>query len=148
MTQCGVVTKKRPACLERLDRDGMCPVHCRAKRRDGTPCGNNHVKGRHRCRMHGGKSRWWVAHPNYKHGRYSKFALAAREEAEARRRRKRQRTTRAVLRKLDAWLAGRGGECAACEWWAAVRRIRREHDAALAARRSDYRLKKSPPRVT
>jgi hypothetical protein len=53
--------------------------------------------------MHGGKSRWWYAHPNYKPGRYSKFALAAREEAEARRQRKQRRIMRAVLRKLDAW---------------------------------------------
>lgn len=27
-----------------------------------------------RCRMHGGKSLSWFAHPNYKHGLYSKYS--------------------------------------------------------------------------
>lgn len=28
-----------------------------------------------RCRMHGGASLCWVAHPRYKHGAYSKYSI-------------------------------------------------------------------------
>lgn len=48
---------------------------CGAKTRSGVPC-QNAPMGNGRCRMHGGKSLSGIAHPNYKHGRYSKVWLA------------------------------------------------------------------------
>ena len=48
-------------------------MHCTAKsKRSGQPCRNKPVTGRTVCRMHGGKSRRGIAHPNYQTGRYAK----------------------------------------------------------------------------
>jgi hypothetical protein len=44
---------------------------CGAKKRDGTSCPTWPMPNG-RCRMHGGKSRSGIAHPNYKHGKFSK----------------------------------------------------------------------------
>jgi hypothetical protein len=46
---------------------------CGAKTRTGTPCKRRPARGG-RCHMHGGKSYFWFAHPNYKHGWYSKYS--------------------------------------------------------------------------
>jgi hypothetical protein len=46
---------------------------CGAKTRAGTPCRRAPMFNG-RCSLHGGKSRGWFAHPNYKHGRYSKYS--------------------------------------------------------------------------
>src|SRR4051794_24996829 len=44
---------------------------CGAKTRAGTPCKRAPtIHGR--CNLHGGRSLVWLAHPNYKHGWYSK----------------------------------------------------------------------------
>jgi hypothetical protein len=51
---------------------------CGAKTRSGTPCRRKPRKNG-RCRLHGGLSRAGFAHPNYKHGRYSKDPLASFE---------------------------------------------------------------------
>ena len=49
---------------------------CGAKTRKGTPCKNPCVRGRNRCRMHGGKTPRGWASPHYKHGFYSKDSIA------------------------------------------------------------------------
>lgn len=48
---------------------------CGAKTRSGKPCKAKPVWGMVRCRMHGGKSLRGYAHPNYKHGLYSKHSF-------------------------------------------------------------------------
>ncbi len=47
--------------------------YCGAKTRQGTPC-RRFSRSNGRCSLHGGKSPRWFAHPNYKHGRYSKYS--------------------------------------------------------------------------
>jgi hypothetical protein len=44
-----------------------------AKTRAGTPCKRLARWPRGRCRLHGGCSLCGIAHPNYKHGRRSKY---------------------------------------------------------------------------
>lgn len=51
------------------------PWQCGAKTRDGTPCLNPKVKGRKRCRMHGGKTLVGPDSATYKHGRTSIIGL-------------------------------------------------------------------------
>ena len=61
---------------------------CHAKTRKGTPCQNPAIKGKARCRMHGGKStgpitmegRARIAKANFKHGRRSKEFAETRKE--------------------------------------------------------------------
>jgi hypothetical protein len=44
---------------------------CGAKKRNGQPCQKWPIKGRTRCRLHGGKSRLGAAAGRFLHGRYS-----------------------------------------------------------------------------
>ena len=64
------------------------PVFCGARTRKGGACHSYPVKGRRRGRMHGGATLKGMNHPNYKHGRRSKFCVFGwaerREEAKAR----------------------------------------------------------------
>lgn len=53
--------------------EGFQGPKCGAQTRRGTACQQPAVSGGVRCRMHGGHARKGVAHPNYKHGRYSDF---------------------------------------------------------------------------
>ena len=61
---------------------------CHAKTRKGTPCQNPAIKGKARCRMHGGKStgpvtqegRARIAQAHFKHGRRSKAYTETRKE--------------------------------------------------------------------
>lgn len=46
---------------------------CGAKTRSGKPCPMPPVKGRTRCRMHGGKTPVGADHPSFIHGRRSKY---------------------------------------------------------------------------
>lgn len=48
------------------------PKRCGAKTRSGEPCRQWAVRGRERCRMHGGKQPRGLAHPGTKTGRFSK----------------------------------------------------------------------------
>jgi hypothetical protein len=87
---------------------------CGAKTRAGTPCKNPAVKGKARCRMHGGKStgaktaegRARLSTLHLKHGRYTTEA-----KAEAKRRAQVGREIRAELRDIEreaiagGWLA-------------------------------------------
>jgi hypothetical protein len=51
-------------------------MRCGAKRRAGGTCGQWPIKGRTRCRLHGGKTLMGPASGTYKHGRHSKFLPA------------------------------------------------------------------------
>jgi hypothetical protein len=53
--------------------------NCGAKTRAETPCKRSPMHNG-RCCNHGGKSLAGAAHPNYKHGRYSKYDLDAKVE--------------------------------------------------------------------
>ncbi len=53
--------------------EGFQGKKCLAQTRRGTACQQPAVSGSARCRMHGGKARKGIAHPNYKHGRYSDY---------------------------------------------------------------------------
>ena len=44
---------------------------CGAKTRAGTACKNRAMRGRKRCRMHGGKALQGMQSPNFKHGAYA-----------------------------------------------------------------------------
>lgn len=80
---------------------------CGAKTRAGTPCRGPAVRGKRRCRMHGGTNpgpprgnrNGWV------HGRRSRAAVEARKERVAK--------TRSIMRDLAAWelaMRAAGGE--------------------------------------
>jgi hypothetical protein len=58
---------------------------CGAKtKHDGTPCERSPVRGRTRCRVHGGKTLVGTACPNFRLGRYSKYVPERlREQYEA-----------------------------------------------------------------
>lgn len=56
---------------------------CGAKTRKGTPCCRA-PKPNGRCSLHGGKSLAWFAHPNFRHGRYSKYSTAGVEDRQRR----------------------------------------------------------------
>lgn len=53
-------------------------TRCNARTRRGGLCQNLPMWPTHRCRMHGGASLRGPAHPNYKHGRYSKERVGGR----------------------------------------------------------------------
>jgi hypothetical protein len=46
---------------------------CGAKTRAGTPCKRLARQPQGRCRLHGGLSLYGIGHPNYKHGKRSKY---------------------------------------------------------------------------
>ena len=89
-------------------------TRCGAKTRSGAPGKSPAVRGRKRCRMHGGQSRKWIAHPNYKHGQFSKYSLlgprpSADKEARQRLREKKRswRERRdALIAAYEAWVEG------------------------------------------
>ena len=58
-----------------------CP-RCLARTRRGTPCQNAGMPNG-RCRMHGGKSLSGREHGRYRHGLYTKEAIADRRELNA-----------------------------------------------------------------
>ena len=51
-------------------------MKCGAKCRNGHPCRKWPIKGRNRCRLHGGKTLVGSANGLYKHGRHSKYLPA------------------------------------------------------------------------
>ena len=51
----------------------VAPVRCGAKNRQGNPCQKWPLKGRNRCRNHGGKSLRGVDSPSFKNGKHSKL---------------------------------------------------------------------------
>jgi uncharacterized protein YjcR len=59
---------------------------CNARTRRGTPCQSPAVKGRKRCRMHGGADGGGAPEGNrnaWKHGHYTAEAIAQRREVAA-----------------------------------------------------------------
>lgn len=136
-------TKKGRAEVRNSDtpyRDGYPMKACGARTRSGGHC-RTAAMPNGRCRMHGGKSlRHWRS-PRWRHGRFSKYSQAAKDEAEARRERKASRVERAVTGKLAAWWADRP-KASVIAFLGASRRIRREHLASLERRREAYRARK------
>ena len=59
---------------------------CGAKTRRGTACQKPAIKGKNRCQLHGGRSTGakGKSNGNYKHGRFTKKAIANRRAADAR----------------------------------------------------------------
>ena len=84
---------------------------CGAKTRAGHPCKKAALKGRERCRNHGGAStgprteegRARIAAAQTKHGRLTK-----EKRAEAKRNAAVGRQIRAELREIEVWALGRG----------------------------------------
>lgn len=54
---------------------------CEAKKRDGSLCQKFPIRGRERCRLHGGNSLRGIAHPGYSSGKYVR-TLPPRLQAE------------------------------------------------------------------
>lgn len=96
MKLCGVEAFNKPACERELDAAGMCPVHCRAlvracnvceyrfTKEDGRVeacpqctkdrhCSKYHIRGRVRCKYHGGRSCAGLSSPRLKHARCSRY---------------------------------------------------------------------------
>lgn len=93
---------------------------CNARTRAGGLCRRRPRPPLPRCNLHGGKSLFGIAHPNYKHGLYSKHCPAGRvrrAEAEARRRR------RALWRAFYAEVERRGGSVTWPQAFAILRRV-------------------------
>ena len=74
---------------------------CGAKTRAGGTCQRAPMRNG-RCYLHGGRSLLGYAHPNYKHGRYSKYLLFNYQEKE---REERERKARAVDRTFGRLVA-------------------------------------------
>lgn len=92
--------------MEEKNTDKMCG----AKTRSGEPCrrppvpqGRFWISGNLRCHLHGGKSLAGYAHPNFKHGRYSKVinGLHAEEIAAEKAKKKRQRAINKACREFE-----------------------------------------------
>ncbi|HEY9282325.1 MAG TPA: hypothetical protein VIP46_02625 [Pyrinomonadaceae bacterium] len=106
-TLCGIEEGNLPPCEQALDAESMCPVHCRAHvktcnvceyrftREDADleacpectkdrHCSKRHVKGRVRCKNHGGRSRAGLASPRLKSGDRSRYldVLGAKDKRE------------------------------------------------------------------
>jgi hypothetical protein len=74
---------------------------CNARTRRGGFCPSYPVRGRTRCRMHGGATPYGAAHPRYKHGRYSKHCfLGWMKRADEAREKRRRALWRAFAREL------------------------------------------------
>lgn len=72
---------------------------CGAKNRRGKPCEKWAMKGRTRCRNHGGASRTGIAHPNYQHGWYSSDPASRAMRTAVREHERRQKAVRKALEK-------------------------------------------------
>src|SRR5262249_1044000 len=80
---------------------GVSSKRCGAKTRTGAPC-KALAMPNGRCRMHGGGSLALLAHPNYKHGRYSKYSPEGIAFRAAQKRRKHLRERIRAIRKMTA----------------------------------------------
>ncbi len=81
--------------------DSPSPVRlCGARTRSGMACKAWAMRNG-RCAKHGGKSLFGIAHPNYKHGLYSKYCPSgAMRRAVIRTEKRRERTERKINRIL------------------------------------------------
>lgn len=68
-----------PPCTDadplNIAENAAAVAKCGARTRAGHPCRNPRMRGRRRCRMHGGRSLCGMAHPGLRHGLYSKDPL-------------------------------------------------------------------------
>lgn len=80
--------------MEEVNEDENEDERCGAKTRSGKPCQRRPLKykgwlpykpKKGRCHLHGGKSLKGYGHPNYKHGRYSRFIQNMWADSNARR---------------------------------------------------------------
>ena len=91
--------------------------NCGAKTRRGTPCRRAPMRNG-RCSNHGGKSLIYIAHPNYKHGRYSKYSgIPQMEKAERYRKRHFERRLKAFDKAIGQFIQVKGREPTASEWF-------------------------------
>jgi len=83
---------------------------CGAKTRRGTPCRRAPMRDG-RCSNHGGKSLIYIAHPNYNHGRYSKYSgIPQMEKAERYRKRHFERRLKAFDKAIGKFIKAKGRE--------------------------------------
>lgn len=76
---------------------------CGAKNRRGEPCRKWTMKGRTRCRNHGGASRTGMMHPNFRHGWFSTDPLSTVMRMAVREHARRQKAVRKVLKERYGW---------------------------------------------
>ena len=117
--------------------EGFQGPKCGARTRQGVPCQQPAVRGGVRCRMHGGKARKGIAHPNYRHGKHSEymptrfleaFGLAA-SDRDLLQQRDEVAQVRSMIR--EAWKRRHTGESG--ELWKRLRERWREFDGANRA---------------
>ena len=80
----------------------LCSLRCGAKTRSGTPCKSPAVKGKKRCRMHGGAFGSGAPRGNknaLKHGRFTRESLEERRRTYA--------LIKALRRSVDSLIKGR-----------------------------------------
>jgi len=83
---------------------------CGAKTRRGSACRRAPMRNG-RCSNHGGKSLAWFAHPNYKHGRYSKYSgIPEREKAERWRKRHFEKRLKAFDKAVGQFIKAKNRE--------------------------------------
>lgn len=83
---------------------------CGAKTRKGAPCRRAPMENG-RCYLHGGKSLRLFAHPNYKHGRYSKYSgILETERAERQRKRILEKRMKALDEAIGLFIKAKGRE--------------------------------------
>lgn len=75
---CNIIRGNFPPCEEILNKDGACRLHCRAVTVNAASlselCPQYRMKGAARCKRHGARNRKGALHPNFKDGRWSKYA--------------------------------------------------------------------------
>jgi hypothetical protein len=76
---------------------------CGARNRRGEPCRKWTMRGRTRCRNHGGASHTGMLHPNYQHGRYSSDPISSMRRRVVQDHERRQKSVRKVLRERYGW---------------------------------------------
>ena len=79
---------------------GVSTKRCGAKTRTGALC-KALAMPNGRCRMHGGASLALLAHPNYRHGLYSKYSPEGMAFRAAKKRRKHMRERIRAIRKMS-----------------------------------------------
>jgi glucans biosynthesis protein len=76
---------------------------CGAKNRRGEPCRKWTMRGRTRCRNHGGASHIGMMHPNFRHGWYSSDPVSSMMRRAVQDRERRQEFVRRALRERYGW---------------------------------------------
>jgi hypothetical protein len=99
---------------------------CGAKTRRGTAC-RRAAMPNGKCYNHGGKSLRWMAHPNFKHGRYSKYSgISEQEKADRLRKRNKEKQWKAFDEAVKQFVRAKGREPTIIEQTSILRTILRE----------------------